>query len=298
MNYDMSMGQAGAIRLKEGVTVAQSDQIKRYLPDSAINDSDQKEFLSNSEFEANIKGAHSGMVTFNDILRKSEFIRTYLECIDLLQIEPSTNILELGADHGWASVIIKANHPDCHVVCSDLVPDCVRHSSRYEALLQAFLDEKWAFSVRDIPFADQQFDRVFTFAAFHHFGDHCDFRGSLGEIARVLRPGGKIILLYEPSTPGLLHSLAYRRVNRIRAHDQVDEDVLVPTRLAALCHDLKLSVKCVPFPIHRFRPSLSSTLYYTAISKVKALQTLLPCTYNYVLTKQHADTFRNRRPIQ
>jgi SAM-dependent methyltransferase len=275
----------GPVKIRPNLKISQSDDIRIFLPDSAVNASDKKEFLSNIEFEIGLNGKDAGAILFNDILGKADFIRTYLECVDIIDVDPPSNILELGASHGWASVIMKAKYPSCYVITSDLVPDCIRHSARYEELTQVFVDEKWAFSVRDIPFADDQFDRVFTFAAFHHFGDHCDYEGSLREIARVLKPGGKLTLLYEPSSPAFLYQAAYRRVNRIRAHDQVDEDVIVPKRLAFLGAKLGLSLKAIPFPIVKFRPTFTSAAYYFIISHLKVSHNFLPCTYNYIMTK-------------
>lgn len=274
------------IPIKAGIQVSKAGDIHLYLPESAINDSDQKEFVANQTFERSIIGKSDGSIIFDDILRKSDFIRTYLDCLHLLKLKTRDRVLELGGDRAWASVIIKTRHPECYVVGSDLVPDCIRHASRYERVLQATLDEKWAFSVRDIPFAAEQFDCVFTFAAFHHFGDHCDYSKSLKEIARVLKPGGRIALLYEPSSPKFLHALAHRRVNRIREHEGVDEDVVVPDRIMRVGHELGLTLEKIPFPYARYRPSFVSSAYYFTLSKVKGLHRLMPCTYNYVFTKQ------------
>jgi SAM-dependent methyltransferase len=274
-----------SIPLKNNIEAKYSGDIRIYLPETAINDSDRKEFLSNKRFEDDIKAERRGEIIFQDILRKSDFIRTFIECLYALEIGENSHILELGADHGWASVLLKSRFPHCHVVVSDLVPDCVYHSARYEQLMQVTLDEKWSFSVRDIPFADSQFDRVFTFAAFHHFGDHGDYEESLKEIARIVKPGGRIVLLYEPSSPRLFHKAAHSRANRNRAIDGVDEDVLIPNELFRLGRKLGLSVKDAAFPFYMFRPSIGSSLYYYIVAKSQKLQNVLPCTHNYVLTK-------------
>ena len=59
-----------------------------------------------------------------------------------------------------------------------------------------------------------------------------------GEIARILKPGGKLVLLYEPSSPAPLYARARRRVNRNREHDGVDEDVLVVSKLRKIADEL------------------------------------------------------------
>jgi ubiquinone/menaquinone biosynthesis C-methylase UbiE len=279
------------IPIRDGIEVFHSGDIRIYLPDAAINDSDAKEFQSNKRFESEISYQQDGEIIFNDFLRKSDFIRTYLECAHFLELKPDSCVLELGADHGWASVIAKANCPQSYIVGSDLVPDCIRHASRYERLLQASLDEKWAFSVRDIPFEDEQFDCIFTFAAFHHFGDHCNYELSMREMARVLKIGCRIVLLYEPSSPRFFHKVAFARANRNREYEAVDEDVIVPRRLKALCRSIGLECQQSPFPIFRYRPSVLSTVYYFILSKAGYLTRIVPCTYNYVLTKERTTTW-------
>ena len=47
----------------------------------------------------------------------------------------------------------------------------------------------------------------------------------MSEIARILKPGGKLILLYEQTSPKILYLSAYRRVNRKRREEGVNEDV-------------------------------------------------------------------------
>jgi SAM-dependent methyltransferase len=169
-------------------------------------------------------------------------------------------------------------------VTSDLVPDCVRHAIGYERAQGASVDEKWAFSVRDIPFADAQFDRIFTFAAFHHFGDHGDYSRPMKEIARILKPGGKLVLLYEPTSPELFYRSAFRRVNRKRSQEGVDEDVLVVGKLYRAAAAVGLSLEPKPFPIVKYRGSVGTTLYYYLLTKLKLVR-MMVCTANIIVKK-------------
>jgi SAM-dependent methyltransferase len=182
-------------------------------------------------------------------------------------------------------VLVKDHCPQAYVITSDVVTDCVKHCGRYEKLLARCVDEKWAFSVRDMPFADGQFDRIFTFAAFHHFGDHGDYTQVLAEISRCLKRGGKLVLLYEPTSPAYLYPLAYRRVNKNRAHDGVDEDVLVESKLRRIADKLGLTVRWMFYPNHRYRSSVAASLYYFLVSKLGTSKYMV-CTANIVFEKQ------------
>jgi SAM-dependent methyltransferase len=272
------------VSVRATITTEMSDGVRVYLPPTALNDSDAKEFVANDHFEHSVAAKADGRMLFDDIAFKSDFIRTFNEVKHTIDVRPGHAVLELGASHGWASVIVKDDCPEAHVVTSDVVPDCVKHCKRYEGVLGREVDEKWAFSVRDIPFADGQFDRIFTFASFHHFGDHGDYTGSMAEIARILKPGGKLVLLYEPTSPAVLYSMAFNRANRNRAHEGVDEDVLVVDKLQAIAGRLGLTMQVTPFPIYLYRPSAASTVYYYALAKLR-LSRFLVCTANLVFEK-------------
>jgi ubiquinone/menaquinone biosynthesis C-methylase UbiE len=46
-------------------------------------------------------------------------------------------------------------------------------------------------TVERLPFPDASFDRVFAVDALHHFGDH---QAAIGELLRVLRPAGRMVI--------------------------------------------------------------------------------------------------------
>lgn len=272
------------ISVREDIGVDERNGVRVFLPASGMNDSDSKEFEANDRFERSLLAKSAGRAVFDEILAKADFIRTFAHVKGTIDVRPGDSVLELGASHGWASVLIKDDCPDAHVVTSDMVPDCVAHCGDYEQVIGRTVDEKWAFSARDMPFKDAQFDRIFTFAAFHHFGDRGDYRRTLAEISRVLKPGGRLVLLYEPSTPALFYPLAYRRVNRKRAEEGVDEDVLVTRRLRSVATECGLSVDAMPFAFYRYRSSPLVGAYYLAVAKL-GLARFATCTANIVFEK-------------
>lgn len=285
------------VPLRAGITPEIDGDLRVFLPAAAITSSDAKEFDANARFEQSLTHRRRPRALLDQLLAKANFIRTFEAVKHLLDIREHHAVLEVGASHGWASVLVKDDCPAAYVVASDMVPGCMAHCRDYEQLLGRRVDEKWAFSVRDIPFADAQFDRVFAFAAFHHFGDRGDFSQTLAELLRVLKPGGRLVLLYEPTTPSCLYRLAYRRVNRKRAAEGVDEDVLLAGHLAPLARQYGVTLRWLPFASYQYRDSLVTSAYYFALTRL-GLASVLTCTANIVLEKPpaaglaHVDTGR------
>jgi len=105
--------------------------------------------------------------------------------IDWVGLPPNADVLELGAGTGKLTRLLRPRHavePDegmrrvLHRVCGD--------ASVLEGTAEA------------IPLADGSVDAVFAAEAFHRF----DGQASVIEIARVLRPGGVLVLLW--NVPG------------------------------------------------------------------------------------------------
>ncbi len=273
------------IALRPEITTYLDDDVSCFINEEVSTESDKKEFVSNDRYEKEVASLDENELVFNDVVFKSNFIQTFKHFMPLLDLSDGMSVLEMGAAHGWASVILKKKFESCYIVASDLVPDTVKHTRHYERVLDASVDEKWAFNCRDIPFASSQFDRVFTFAAFHHFGEYADYTKALTEMIRILKPGGKIVLLYEPSSPKMLYPFAFKRVNKKREVDGVDEDVLVVDDLRKVVRDLGCSFYADPSPFYRFRDGIAATNYYFLLSKLGRLKKMFVSTVNIVIQK-------------
>jgi len=274
--------QTSRVILKAAGEVKHYEDISYVENDWPVNSQDQKEIDAHiASFKR--RSSNTGAQFFEDVLFKASFIKTFKNLLPLLEMEGGERVLEMGAGQGWASVLVKQAYPTCYVVASDLVPSEIVLSRQYEKQVNIFLDEKWSFNSRNMPFENDQFDRIFTMAAFHHFGDQGDFSKAIAEMLRVLKPGGQIKLLYEPSSPRYLYKLRMMRVNR--RPDDVDEDVLVMDELKSLGRKLSCKVSYQYFPSALYRDSLTSTVYYFGLSKAKFLAHLLPCTVNVSIAK-------------
>lgn len=109
---------------------------------------------------------------------------------DTLQPRPGRRILDVGCGHGTAEVkLSRLRLTQVDLVAVDLLPDRVA-----EALAAARAHNIDAhFAAADachLPFPDGTFDSVFCVAVLQHIGD---VRRAVAEMARVTRPGGRIV---------------------------------------------------------------------------------------------------------
>jgi hypothetical protein len=105
-------------------------------------------------------------------------------------------------------------------------------------------------------------------------------------MVRVLKPQGKIMLLYEPSSPKYLYNLAYKRVNQRRDLDGVDEDVLILSKIQESVERINCNFRAELFPEFSYREGFKSTVYYYFLSKLGRLSRLLVSTVNIVIEKK------------
>lgn len=274
------------IPVRLNLKINQSRGIFSFLNDSTMIDSDRKELIATEKYEKQLSQLSAENILFDDILFKSNFIKIFRRLIPKFELSGKEIILEMGASHGWASVLLKNKYPDCYLVASDLVPDNLQHIFRYEKLLNTNIDEKWAFNCRDIPFKEKTFDRIFTFAAFHHFGEYGNYSKSLEQMIKILKPEGKILLLYEPSSPQYLYKLALKRVSKRKEIDNVDEDILVLANIEKIVKKLGCEFKAELFPFYKHRKSIVSTNYYYLLSKLGNFKRFFICTVNIIIEKK------------
>jgi ubiquinone/menaquinone biosynthesis C-methylase UbiE len=290
--------QRKMISTRPGVDIQEDDGVRCVLGDSVLTDSDRKEFVFSDKWEAEHAQHTEGRLLFEDVIRKSNFIQTFQRVVPRLKLSGGEKVLEMGASHCWATVLLKAMYPDGYFVAADLLPNCVKHATKWERLLGAKIDEKWAFNSREIPFEDAQFDIIFTFAAFHHFGENGNYEAATREMIRILKPGGRIFLLYEPSSPQLFYRSAFRRVNRKRQSEGVDEDVLLCGKLRRVVERLGCSFEVATYPIWQYRESVGSTIYYFLLSMIGPLNKLFVSTVNIEIHKPAVAQILPRKTIR
>jgi ubiquinone/menaquinone biosynthesis C-methylase UbiE len=117
------------------------------------------------------------------------FLQDHLETRQLIELGGTVEgakVLEVGCGPGYAIDLIYRKFGAASVDAFDLDPRMVaRTQSRQEKAGRR--SRLWVGNVRDIPVADSTYDAVFNFGSIHHV---VDWRASLDEIHRVLKPGG------------------------------------------------------------------------------------------------------------
>lgn len=129
--------------------------------------------------------------------------------------------LEICSGRGSLAMGLAEAFPDAEVIGLDLYvpegPDIDEAKTRLPGLSYV---EGNAFDLSS--FADASFDLVFGQAALHHLAH--DAGGLCREVLRVLKPGGRLIFIFEPL--GHNPAVAAIRAMRMAAHELPDESNL------------------------------------------------------------------------
>lgn len=189
-------------------------------------------------------------------------------------------ILEIGAGQGWAGSLLKQHYPEKKVIVSDISPYAIDVVSRWENFFHISLDGKIVCRSYEIPRENNSLDIVFCYASAHHFVEH---EKTLKEVYRVLKKGGHLLYLYEPSCQKYIYPLAYWRVNKKRP--AVPEDVLVYKDMIQMSKRVGFETSDFFFDPTVINRGPVEALYYSVLYKIGFLKHVLPCTADYVFKK-------------
>jgi ubiquinone/menaquinone biosynthesis C-methylase UbiE len=113
--------------------------------------------------------------------------------IEQAGIKPGSRVLDIGCGTGSMAINIKRTHPETEVVGIDPDPSALSLSKRKARRAGLSIEFDRGFADH-MPYADASFDRVFSSFMFHHLAAD-EKTATLGEIRRVLKPGGSLHLL-------------------------------------------------------------------------------------------------------
>lgn len=144
------------------------------------------------------------------------FRRRVLELADL---EDGECLLDAGCGTGMLALRIAAQYLDCTVHGIDLSSKMIAVARR-DAETQGLAVDFRVGSITDLPYPDGSFDIVVTNIMYHHL-DLAEKRQAVGEIARVLKSGGRYVSA----------EFGPRADNALRRHLAKGEYTLYPSHL-------------------------------------------------------------------
>jgi ubiquinone/menaquinone biosynthesis C-methylase UbiE len=109
-----------------------------------------------------------------------------------MQQQAGERILDLGCGNGWATRLLARSAPGATAIGVDASPAMVARAEALHSLTIRARYEVAAFEA--LPFGDGKFERVFSMEAIYYAAD---LERALGEIARVLAPGGRVDLVLD-----------------------------------------------------------------------------------------------------
>jgi ubiquinone/menaquinone biosynthesis C-methylase UbiE len=133
---------------------------------------------------------------------------------------PGAIVLEVGCGRGAGAGLILREFQPSVLHAFDLDREMIRRAAAYLPAWQRKRIDLYVGDVAQLPYRDGVLDAVFSFGVLHHA---LDWQAAIGEIARVLKPGGVLFLeeLYPTLYQNFLtkHILLHPRHNRFESHD-------------------------------------------------------------------------------
>ena len=111
----------------------------------------------------------------------------YPQLVAELEAEPFGDVLDVGCGTGAVVELLHERYPEARYTGLDLTPAMIDVAQAKGLPNCAFV----VGDAEDLPFGDASFDAVISSNSFHHYPNPSAF---FAGVARVLRPGGRLIL--------------------------------------------------------------------------------------------------------
>ncbi len=162
--------------------------LNRFIEDSLI------ERVSVDEYRATVRNVYAGpkgaILATCSVLSLHKPLGERLLRERKFDLRGCRHILDVGSGAGQiAGHLIKYSDPDANITCFDLSPEMLRRARK---LLRSDRPRYLVADLSTLPFASESFDCVTCGYVLEHLADA---RAGLAELARVMVPGGKMLLL-------------------------------------------------------------------------------------------------------
>ncbi len=174
---------------------------------------------------------HKPFSNVADAIHITRNLSLLLQAADVFR---GADVLDFGCATGWLSLALA--DLGCNVVGVDIAPAAIRLAQTWCAqrgVRAGGAVEFRAYDGHQLPLADSSVDIVVCFDAFHHVKDQLT---TLKELARVLRPGGRIAML----EPGPRHSQMPQSQAEMAQYKVIENDIVM-TDIAAAAASLGLA---------------------------------------------------------
>ena len=170
--------------------------------------------------------------------------------------------------------------PDAQYTVTDISPFAIESLHYWEAVFDVKILHSLACKSYEVPLKDESFDLIFCYAAAHHF---VRIKESLAELKRLLKPGGCILFLYEPTCSKWFYPLHFKYVNSV--NHSTPEDILIPSDIEKIARSLDLTYTHFYDAQQRIIRSISLAIYFRILKTFPFLQSILPSSSDMLFTK-------------
>lgn len=156
---------------------------------------------------------------FSSIAEASYLCRHLSLLLSAASLSKGQSVLEFGCATGWLTNNLADLGVDAKGI--DISNQAIKLShelKEYRPTRPGAISNTLCYDGKIIPFANESFDRVVCFDAFHHVSDQ---KEALKEIFRVLKPGGRVAML----EPAPNHSLAPYSQYEMRNFNVIENDI-------------------------------------------------------------------------
>lgn len=114
------------------------------------------------------------------------------QAIELMAVPPEARVLDVGCGSGWATRLLAEKATAGTVVGIDIADEMIK-LARETSTTFANVDFQVA-SAESLPFGDGEFSHAFSMESLYYYAD---MSRALGEIKRVLQPGGRFVTVVD-----------------------------------------------------------------------------------------------------